>query len=276
MEDKALVVGGEAGLPEITFSIEDIKKYICQGATDKELFMFVNIAKSYGLNPMKREIHFVKYGTSLANIIVGYEIYIKRAEATHLLDGWSVELGKDELGEKAIITIYRKDRSQPFVWTVYRSEFDTQQANWKKMPLFMLRKVAISQGFRLAFPEELGGMPYIPEELPTTGGTTSEQLPKGEPERSPITQPKAKTEAAKSEQLTVHGIIDDVKTHEGTTKAGKPFKKWGVIIGDATYGTFDTKIGETAENFKGCEVVVAYTNDGKFSTIDELVPVAAE
>ena len=57
-------------MPEITFSIEDIKKYICQGATDKELFMFVNIAKSYGLNPMKREIHFVKYGTSLANIIV--------------------------------------------------------------------------------------------------------------------------------------------------------------------------------------------------------------
>jgi hypothetical protein len=29
------------------------------------------------------------------------------------------------------------------------------------MPRFMLKKVAIGQAFRLAFPEELGGMPYM-------------------------------------------------------------------------------------------------------------------
>ena len=163
-------------------SLEDIKKYIAPGATDKELFMFMNISRAYNLSPVKREIHFIKYGGNAASIVVGYETYIKRAERTGLLDGWSVELDKDELGQKAIITIHRKDRGKPFVWTVYRSEFDSQQANWKKMPLFMLRKVAISQGFRLAFPEELGGMPYSPEELVQTSGTTSEQLPQNEPE----------------------------------------------------------------------------------------------
>ena len=47
-----------------------------------------------------------------------------------------------------------------------------------KMPSFMLRKVCIAQGFRLAFPDDLGSMPYIPEELPQTSDTTSEQLPK--------------------------------------------------------------------------------------------------
>ncbi len=151
-------------VPEL--NIEDIKKYIAPGASDKELFMFINIAKSYGLNPFKREIHFVKYGNNPGQIIVGYETYLKRAERTDLLDGWDikiVDMGKPT--ERAVITIYRKDRSHPFTWEVYRREFDKGQASWEVMPYFMLKKVAIAQGFRLAFPEDLGGMPYIPEEI---------------------------------------------------------------------------------------------------------------
>jgi len=172
-----IALRGVPNAPAINLNVEDVKKYIAPNATDKELFMFMEIAKSYGLNPFKREVYFVKYGDSPGATIVGYEMYIKRAEGTERLDGWGVELGKDDLGEFAQITIHRKDRSKPFVWTVYRDEFDTKKANWQKMPKFMLRKVAISQGFRLAFPEDLGGMPYIPEEI---NGHTSEDLPKGD------------------------------------------------------------------------------------------------
>jgi phage recombination protein Bet len=163
-------------------SVADIKKFIAPSATEKELFMFMGIAKSYGLNPLKREIHFVKYGSSPASIIVGYEAYIKRAERTGLLDGWKVwieNVGKTD--ERAVIEIKRKDFAQPIKWEVYRTEFDKGQANWKTMPLFMLRKVAIAQGFRLAFSQDIGGMPYIPEEMPQDkGGGTSETLPKGD------------------------------------------------------------------------------------------------
>jgi phage recombination protein Bet len=167
---------------EFTISMDDVKKYVAPGATDKELFVFMGVAKSYGLNPLKREIHFVKYGQNPGQVIVGYESYIKRAERTTLLDGWKVwiaDIGKPE--ERAIIEIRRKDFSQPFTWEVYRKEFDKGQANWKSMPTFMLKKVAIAQGFRLAFPSEIGGMPYIPEELPKEkgGGGTSEELDKG-------------------------------------------------------------------------------------------------
>lgn len=154
-------------------SVEDVKKYIAPNASEKELFFFMGLCQTYGLNPLKKEIYFVKYGNQAGSIVVGYETYIKRAERSGRLDGWEVELGKDEIGQKATITIHRKDRSHPFVWTVYRTEFDSGKANWAKMPLFMLRKVAISQGFRLAFPEEMGGMPYIPEEI---NGTVSEDL----------------------------------------------------------------------------------------------------
>lgn len=154
----------------VTLNVADIKKYICPTASDKELFMFLGIARSYGLNPLKREIHFVKYGQSPASIIVGYEVYLKRAEATGKLDGWKCWIEKDEIGEKAVIEIKRKDQDIPVRWEVYRKEFDRQQASWKTMPMFLLKKVAISQGFRLAFPGDLGGMPYTAEELPVAKG----------------------------------------------------------------------------------------------------------
>ncbi len=41
---------------------------------------------------------------------------------------------------------------------------------WK----FMLKKVAMSQGFRLCFSEDLGGMPYAPEEMAMGSSETLE------------------------------------------------------------------------------------------------------
>lgn len=167
-------------------SLADVKKYIAPKATDKELFMFMGICKAYGLNPMKREIHFIKYGEGAASIVVGYETYLKRAEKTGKLDGWEVKTD----GKTATIIIRRKDWKDPFVWTVERGEFDKGQANWKTMPNFMLKKVAIAQGFRMAFPVEMGGMPYIPEEI---SKDNSESLP--EHEEPP--KPEAKAEPPK-------------------------------------------------------------------------------
>jgi hypothetical protein len=44
----------------------------------------------------------------------------------------------------------------------------------------MLKKVAMCQGFRLAFPDEMGGMPFAPEELGNIIDVTPEH--KGKPE----------------------------------------------------------------------------------------------
>ena len=163
---------------DFKLSVADVKKYIAPNATDKELFMFMGISKSFGLNPFKREVHFIKYGQQAASIVVGYEQYIKRAERSGKLDGWKCWIEKDEIGEKAIIEIKRKDQSIPIRWEVYRKEFDKGQSTWKSMPTFMLKKVAIAQGFRLAFSEDVGGMPYIPEEMPDNkGGGVTEALP---------------------------------------------------------------------------------------------------
>jgi len=160
--------------PAVVLTREDIRKYICPTADDKEIFMFLGICKSFGLNPLKREVHLIKYGNAPASIVTGYEVYLKRAERTNKLNGWGVDIVQD--GKAATVTIHRKDWSQPFVWTAYRQEFDKGQANWKTMPLFMLRKVAMAQAFRICFPDEMGGLPYLPEEI---SGNTSESLQSG-------------------------------------------------------------------------------------------------
>lgn len=136
---------------------------------DKRM-QFVEIAKAYGLNPFKREIYCVGYGGQ-TSIITGYEVYIKRAERTGKLDGWNVQIEGTGNDMKATITIYRNDWKQNFKHEVYFEEAANRTKDgelnsvWKKMPRFMLKKVAIAQGFRLCFSDELGGMPYTNDEL---------------------------------------------------------------------------------------------------------------
>ncbi len=62
----------EVAKHEVELKLEDVKKYIAPNATDKELSRYKEIAKSYGLNPWKREIDFIKYGNSHGQAVVGY------------------------------------------------------------------------------------------------------------------------------------------------------------------------------------------------------------
>lgn len=150
--------------------------------TDKEKVQFLEISQAFGLNPFKREIYCSKYNNQ-TSIIVGYETYIKRAERSGQLDGWNVVTeGKVEDNSlKAIITIYRKDRKMPFVHEVFYSEYVQKTREgivnkfWQKAQT-MTKKVAIAQGFRLCFSDELGGMPYTSDELDTVTEDVQSQV----------------------------------------------------------------------------------------------------
>lgn len=132
---------------------------------------FIELCKAYQLNPFKRECYAVGYGERW-NIITGYEVYIKRAERTGKLDGWDCAVEGSGDGMVAKLTIYRKDWQHPFHHfvlykeAVQRTKDGSVNQMWAKMGSFMLRKVCIAQGFRLCFPDELGGMPYTSDELP--------------------------------------------------------------------------------------------------------------
>ena len=138
---------------------------------------FLEICQAYSLNPFKREIHLVPFWDKDANDwsyapIIGYEVYLKRAERTGVLEGWEchtegeIIIEDTTYPEKGIITIWRKERSKPFIWEVYFKEvagFNKKGSLtkfWWKSPNFQLKKVTISQGMRLCFPDEMGGMAY--------------------------------------------------------------------------------------------------------------------
>lgn len=132
---------------------------------------FIDICCAYGLNPIKKEVYGVPYGNNF-NVIVGYEVYIKNAERSGMLNGWNVEIVGTGNDMKAVITIHRKDWDSPFVHEVYFEEYNTGKSLWVSKPKTMLKKVAIAQGFRMCFSEILGGIPYTADELPEEMTTT--------------------------------------------------------------------------------------------------------
>jgi phage recombination protein Bet len=179
---------------------------------------FIELATAFHLNPFKREIYAVGYGDKW-NIITGYEVYIKRAERTGNLDGWKVDVDGNGDNMTATITIYRKDWKYPFSHTVLFSECcqktkDGKLNNiWSKMPSFMLRKVAIAQGFRLCFPDEFSGMPYTSDELPEI--EMRDVTPKADPKKEKKSAPKQEKKFT-DEQASKLGEIMTQTYEDGT------------------------------------------------------------
>ena len=161
---------------------ETVKAYVNQYATDQEVALFLNQCVMFGLNPFKREIYLIKYSAKdAATFVVGYEVYLKRAERSSKWGG--MESGTEGEGDnmKAWAKVYRKDWEKPLYHEVDLAEYIQFKDEWKdgnktgqkiptkfwaNKPKTMLKKVAICQAFRMAFPDEFAGMPYASEEMP--------------------------------------------------------------------------------------------------------------
>jgi len=140
----------------------------------EERAQFIGIARELQLNPFKRELFLVVYGQGdnrTCSIITGYEVYLKRASRLNILDGWKVWTDGEGEKMKAYCRIMRKDWKEPFEWEVDFRECAQHKKDgaltrpWLQQPRFMLRKVCAAQAMRLCFPDEMGGMPYIGEEV---------------------------------------------------------------------------------------------------------------
>jgi len=173
-------------MPVITKEVID--QYLYGTGTklnEQQKAMFLKMAQLNGLNPFKREIYAIPYGDKF-NIVTGYEVYLKRAERTGVLDGWEADMGPE--GDYAYCTVYRKDRTHPIAQKVWLSEYKLNNRMWNEKPKAMLIKVAIATAFRRAFPDELGGLPYTSDEMPTD----PIRIPQGKPT---VTPPQKKSDA---------------------------------------------------------------------------------
>ena len=171
------------GDEEITLTRNIVRQYLCRGdaanVTDAEIVQFMFLCKVNGLNPFVADAYLVKYKNSPAQMITSKNAFMKRAEAGSNYVGFKAGVivlrqNKVEEIEGAFCLptdtlvggwaeVHRSDRAFPIVARVALREYSTGQSTWAAKPATMIRKVAISQAFREAYPINLGGM-YTPEE----------------------------------------------------------------------------------------------------------------
>ena len=190
---------------EVKVSIDDIKNYLTSGnseVSNKEAMMFLTLCKYQHLNPFLRDAYLIKYGSSPATMVVGKDVLLKRAmrsekfagltagvivlnnngelkerEGTFVLDGEELVGG----WAKVIINGY----ASPFYASVSLQEYSTGQSNWKSKPATMIRKVALAQALREAFPEEMRAL-YEQEEIKEVSDITLDATPVNIPSESPV------------------------------------------------------------------------------------------
>lgn len=178
----ALAVTYEAAGGNLTITAEDVRGVLgAPTATDFEVRMFLELCKSQGLNPFIGEAYIIKYGNQKATLVVGKDVFTKRAQKNPHFEGFQAGLtlitNNGELVRRegsmilageylagAWCKVYVKGYQNPVYEEVSYQEYvglkkdGTPNAQWSAKPGTMLRKVAIVHALREAFPEDFGGL----------------------------------------------------------------------------------------------------------------------
>ena len=62
---------------------DTVRNYLVRGngnVTDQEVLFFLELCKSRHLNPLQNDAYIIKFGSQPANIIVGKDVFVKRAD----------------------------------------------------------------------------------------------------------------------------------------------------------------------------------------------------
>ena len=172
-------VGGE----QIKLNESIVSQFLARGSkslTQREIVNFIQLCRYRKLNPFLNEAYPVKFGSEPAQLIVGADAFKRKAEENTNFAGYRAGIiiirnkevmeldGACKLPTDTLVggwaEVYRKDRKYPSIAKVNFNEYNKNQSTWKQIPCTMIRKVAIVQALREAFPSDLGAM-YSSEEL---------------------------------------------------------------------------------------------------------------
>lgn len=147
--------------------VKTIKNTVAKGATDEELYMFLQISSMYGLNPFMKEIWFVKNKLNQTMIMTSRDGYLKickenpnflkcQSVSVYENDDFQVEMEMAEVKaihhsfkqsergkiKGAYAVIKSKNRQEDlFTWKNFR-EYAKNSPVWKSYPDSMIRKCA--------------------------------------------------------------------------------------------------------------------------------------
>lgn len=234
----------EVNNEEVKLSPAMVRKYLVNGngkVTDQEVVMFMQLCRYQKLNPFLKEAYLVKFGNQAASIITSKEAFMKRAENNKHYKGFkagivvargeemkhldgAIKMPKDEL-IGAWAEVYRDDRDEPSHVEISLEEFSKEKATWKQMPMNMIRKTALVNALREAFPENLGSLYTEDDKQPiqevqateeNESKPTVDDLLNDEPKEVKPEPVEVKEEESKT--INVDELMADMKANNGTKK----------------------------------------------------------
>ena len=169
----------DSAFGEVTLSKDVVMKYLKRGSTDlndQEVALFISLCKYQKLNPFIGEAYAIKFGQDF-QMIVGYDTYKRRAEESPEYRGREdgiVVIRNNEISKREGSCLYpgdtliggwcrvhreRNGHEETSYSEVSLAEYQKMkdgrpQSNWGSKPATMIRKVAVSQALRDAFPKQ--------------------------------------------------------------------------------------------------------------------------
>lgn len=167
---------------EVVLTRDDVINTISSNPriTDKEIKLFIELARAQRLNPFIKEIFITKYGDYPATFIVGKDVFTKRAQANPLFKGMQAGIivqrgnGVDQREGSATFSdemllggwckVYVQGYDVPIYDSVSFNEYAARKSDgslnamWASKPATMIRKVAIVHALREAFPSDFQGL----------------------------------------------------------------------------------------------------------------------
>ncbi|MCP4989371.1 MAG: phage recombination protein Bet [Colwellia sp.] len=275
----------------VELSPEIIKSYLVppdSKITEQEIGFFLQMCKFQKLNPFMKEIYIVKYGNFPAAFIVAKDTFLRRAKKNETYKGHTVGISED--GKTAFAEVYVDGFEVPIRCEVDYDEYVAKNSKgevnkmWTEKPRTMLKKVALVQTLREAFPQDLCGLYERdeirnPEEEVKEANATVQVASTKSEQKTEVKKATGSTQAVSKKTKDTKApkemgeICEGIHTIKNVTqKTGgdpqKPWTKYSIEVAEgSTYTTFDKKFAEAAISIKGTnsEVLIRYVVvDGKY------------
>ena len=168
---------------DITLTDVDLARVISDNTnvTKREMKLFVELCKAQHLNPFIKEAYLMKFGNRPATIVVGKDVFTKRAAKNPRFKGYEAGVsiltrdgrmirregsmtldGETTVGGwcKVYIDGYEAPMFDEVSFNEYagRNRDGSLRSTWAEKPKTMIRKVAIVHALREAFPADFQGM----------------------------------------------------------------------------------------------------------------------
>lgn len=232
-EERGIVSYEASDGSKVKLSPAIVARYVITGGQqvdDREIYSFMAKCQARHLNPLAGDAYMTAYknnktGRVESSVIVSKDYFVRTATQQPGFDGikagvvvWDKRSGEMRYREGTIYSksqeqiiggwaeVYDKSRSHPSRAEVSLDEYDQHRNLWLSKPATMIRKVALVQALREAYPGAYGGI-YDRDEMPEPPAPISAQAAQVEAELAQEDVP-VEPEDVPEEVLADDGRVD--------------------------------------------------------------------